>query len=550
MYIEYIKSGDKTQVLLRESFREEGKVKKRTIANLTGRSEEEILAFQFACQNVKKIPEIMANRESANISIAQGKSVGAAFALAEVAKRLGITDALGKENDSKLALWQIFARLIAQGSRLSAVRLHDVHALAEAVNLEQGFSEDHLYQNLAWLADNQDKIEDRLFKFRYGSDRAAANLLLYDVTSSYLEGEYNEFGSYGYNRDGKKGKLQIVVGLVCDRDGWPITIQVFEGNTSDTTTFGDQVRKAVERFGCKRITFVGDRGMIKASQKTDLAEADFNYITALTKKQIETLEKDGAIQLGMFDNNLCEVSKDGIRYILRCNPVRKEEIAASRRSKMNSIEILLKKKASYLTDHPLAKVETATKDINEKIEKLNCKWLTIQTDGRVLKLVQDEEKLTELSRLDGCYVITSDLPADVETAENIHQCYKDLAYVESAFRESKTNHLELRPINVRKKLSTKGHVFVVMLSYLMRMELKRAWRPIDGTVEEGIKALSTLSCVVETKEKFFSINKIPEPTGLCKKLLDALAVKLPKTYVQKNLTVATRKKTKKDTNPV
>mgnify|MGYP001557834636 FL=1 len=373
---------------------------------------------------------------------------------------------------------------------------------------------------------------------------------MYDVTSSYLEGEYNEFGAYGYNRDGKKGKLQIVVGLVCDRDGWPITIQVFEGNTSDTTTFGDQVRKAVERFGCKRITFVGDRGMIKASQKADLAEADFNYITALTKKQIETLEKDGAIQLGMFDNNLCEVTKDGIRYILRCNPVRKEEITASRLSKMNSIEILLKKKVTYLTEHPLAKVETATKDINAKIEKLNCKWLTIQADGRILKLVQDEEILTELSRLDGCYVITSDLPAEVETAENIHQCYKDLAYVESAFRESKTTHLELRPINVRKKLSTKGHVFVVMLAYLMRMELKRAWRPIDGTVEEGIKALSTLSCVVETKEKYFSVNKIPEPTGLCKKLLDALEIKLPKTYFQKNLTVATRKKTKNDTNPV
>ena len=552
MYIERIKSGDKFQVLLRESYREEGKVKKRTIANLTDRSEEEILAFQFAIQNVKNIPEIMANRESTetNTSLAQGKSVGAAFVLAEVAKRLGITDALGKGNDAELALWQIFARLIAQGSRLSAVRLHNTHALAEAVNLKQGFSEDQLYQNLAWLAENQDKIEDRLFKFRYGNDSAATNFLLYDVTSSYLEGEYNEFGAYGYNRDGKKGKLQIVVGLVCDRDGWPITIQVFEGNTSDTTTFGDQVRKAVQRFGCKRVTFVGDRGMIKASQKKDLAEADFNYITALTRKQIETLEKDGLIELSMFDNDLCEVTKDETRYILRCNPVRKDEISASRQSKKGSIEALIQKKANYLIDHPLAKVETALKEINKKIEKLKCKWLTVLADERKLKLVQDEEMLAEISRLDGCYVITSDLPAEVETAENIHQCYKDLAYVESAFRESKTTHLELRPINVRKKASTKGHAFVVMLAYLMRMELKKAWRPIDGTVEEGIKALSTLSCVVETKEKYFIVNKIPEPTGICKKLLEALKINLPKIFLPSKLHVATRKKTKKDTNPI
>lgn len=552
MYIERIKSGDKFQVLLRESFREEGKVKKNTIANFTGRSEEEILAFQFAIQNVKNIPEIMANRECTedNTSLAQGKSVGAAFVLAEVAKRLGITDALGKGNDAELALWQIFARLIAQGSRLSAVRLHDTHALAEAINLKQGFSEDHLYQNLAWLAENQDKIEDRLFKFRYGNDRTAVNLLLYDVTSSYLEGEYNEFGAYGYNRDGKKGKLQIVVGLVCDKDGWPITIQVFEGNTSDTTTFGDQVRKAVKRFGCNRVTFVGDRGMIKATQKKDLAEADFNYITALTKAQIETLEKEGSIQLSMFDNDICEVTKNETRYILRCNPVRKSEIATSRQSKIESIETLLQKKATYLIDHPLAKVNTATKEINKKIEKLKCKWLTVQADDRTIKLVQDEDMLIEISRLDGCYVITSDLPAEVETAENIHRYYKDLKYVESAFRESKTTHLELRPINVRKKTSTKGHVFVVMLAYLMRMELKRAWRPIDGTVEEGLKALSTLSAVVETKEKHFTINKIPEPTGICKKLLDALAIKLPKIFLPSKLNVATRKKTKKDTNPL
>ena len=522
-------------------------------------------------------------------SLSHGKSVGAAFAAASVARRVGITAALGRGRQAQLALWQIIARLIDQGSRLSAVRLHQTHALAEAVDLKKGFCEDDLYQNLAWLADNQDKSENRLFKFRgkKQSPKQTVNLFLYDVTSSYLEGKHNELAAYGYNRDGKKGKLQIVIGLLCDQTGEPVSVQVFTGNTSDVTTFGDQIKKAAQRFGCRRVTFVGDRGMIKSTQKADLAEADFNYITALTRKQIETLEKNGVIQLGLFDEELCEIEKDSERYILRRNPCRADDIAAVRASKESSVRKLVQTKNAYLQAHPRAKVETALREINRKIEKLNCTWLTVNTSAEVVatgattkatteavgsdeeaesesesektktkiaatvtanrqvSLARDEATLGELSRLDGCYVITTDLPKAAVCAVDVHACYKDLSKVERAFRESKTGHLELRPIHVRKEKSTRGHVFVVMLAYLLRRELARAWDAIDVTMEEGLACLGTLSSVVVGEIEGMSIERIPEARGLSGKLLAGLNYELPQTLVRRDLNVSTRVKTRK-----
>ena len=201
---------------------------------------------------------------------------------------LGIVAALGTSQDAKQAAWQVLARVIDQGSRLSAVRLAATHAACDVLGLES-FNEDDLYVNLDWLHEHQTEIEDRLFRLRHPDGKA--KLFLYDVTSSYLEGVKNELGAFGYNRDGKRGKLQIVVGLLCDEDGWPLSIEVFPGNTTDTKTFGSQVRKAARRFGGGNVTFVGDRGMIKGPQINLLGEQeeDFHYITAITKPQIEAL---------------------------------------------------------------------------------------------------------------------------------------------------------------------------------------------------------------------------------------------------------------------
>ena len=540
MYIDIAKSGKYRRVLLRESYREDGKVKKRTVANISSCEDKDIAILQLALRNADKLPEIIGNNTEKDMS--HGKSVGAVFVAAEIARRTGITKSLGSGRQADLALWQIIARLIDQGSRLSAVRLHQTHALAEAIGLEKGFCEDDLYKNLAWLADNQATIEDRLFKARHAGQEVS--LFLYDVTSSYLEGKHNELGNYGYNRDGKKGKMQIVIGLLCDQKGDPVSVQVFSGNTSDVTTFGDQIKKVADRFGCKRITFVGDRGMIKSTQKEELAKSGFSYITALTRKQIEKLEKQGIIELSLFDENLCEVEKDGLRYILRSNPCRADDIASMRSSKEAKIKKLIQKKNEYLAEHPKAKIETALREIKSKIEKLDCKWLNVKTEADAIGLLVDVDMLAEMARFDGCYVITTNLSAEMVTAQQAHAYYKDLSKVERAFRESKTGHLELRPIHVRKEKSTRGHVFVVMLAYLLRRELERAWDEINVTIEEGLDCLTTLSSVGIGLAADIKIEQIPKPQGLCHKLLDALKFTLPTKIIQSKLNVSTKIKTK------
>ncbi len=249
-------------ILLRESYREGGKVKKRTIANLSHCSREEIEAIKLALKCKGNLAQLIDMGK--DIKLEQGLCVGAVWALYRCAERLGIVKALGSTVEGRLALWQVLARVIMQGSRLGSVRLAKQHAVLEVLGFRRGFDENDLYDNLKWVAKNQEKIESRLLKAR--GKKGEIKLFLYDVTSSYLEGDKNYFGEYGYNRDGKKGKKQIVIGLLCDDEGVPVSVEVFKGNTNDMETFGAQVKKTAERFGCSEVTFVGDRGMIKRKQ--------------------------------------------------------------------------------------------------------------------------------------------------------------------------------------------------------------------------------------------------------------------------------------------
>ena len=392
----------------------------------------------------------------------QGASIGAVFALHSIATRLGFVKFLGKDRSAKLALWQVYARIIAQGSRLSAVRLAAQHAACEVLDLEI-FDEDDLYENLDWLAENQEEIEDKFF-FRK-THQEANQLFLYDITSSYMEGDINEYADYGYNRDGKKGKKQIVIGLITDVSGDPVSIQVFRGNTSDSKTVADQVNKCCERFKVVCATFVGDRGMIKGPQIKAFPEG-FHYITSLTKPQIVKLLNDGKIQMSCFCNDVVEIIDGNVRYILRRNPVRQQEIQDNRESKSESIQKKVLEENEYLKTHPKASVAAAIKRVVAKIKKLKInKWVKCEAHEREIAISRDTQVLAKESELDGCYVIKTDLPTKIlgSTPHNIHDRYKDLSKVEWAFRTMKTTHLELRPHYVRKSSRTEGHVFVVML---------------------------------------------------------------------------------------
>jgi transposase len=529
-------------IWLRESYRQNGKVKTRNLLNLKEWSVDAINSLQNAIKSCHKIYPSSNNSsdplssntelvEPHKILLEQGLSVGALFTVFQIAKRLHIIKALGNTYNGKLALWQICARVLEQGSRLSAARLVNFHAATSILQFQQSFSENDLYDNLHWLDQNQKSIEDKLFALRYDKQTAAPNLFLYDVTSSYLEGEKNELAQFGYNRDKKKGKLQIVIGLLCDNNGIPVSIEVFEGNTQDPKTVLSQVKKVRERFGCKKVTFVGDRGMLKSTSLEHLKTAEFAYITAITRPQIETLIQSGTIVYGLFDENLCEVDCDGVRYIYRRNPVRAEEIQATRISKLNKVKGLLEQKNTYLREHSQAQVMTALGEVWKKIEQLKLeKWVIIsipQAEPRSLKMSIKEKALEELKRIDGCYVLKTDVPKEMSSKEEIHARYKDLAQVESAFRTCKTVSLELRPLYVRLSASTRGHVFVVMLAYMIIQELNRLWKEIDITVEEG---LTHLSAIVETSMLLpggDKLRRIPEPSAQNKALLEAAEIKLP-----------------------
>ena len=389
MYVDVSKSqGKYTRYLLRESYRDKGKVKHRTIANISQCSEEEIEAIRLALKHKKDLAALASLDK--DISLRQGLSVGAVWLVYNMARQLGITDALGSSRQGKLALWQVIARVINQGSRLSSVRLAGSHAGCDILGLTS-FDEDDLYKNLDWLCEKQSVIENRLFKTMHPDEQPG--LFLYDVTSSYLEGTQNELAAFGYNRDGKKGKRQIVIGLLCNEDGKPLSIEVFTGNTQDPKTLASQIDKVAKRFGGSEVTFVGDRGMIKTHQVEDLLEHGFHYITAITKPQIESLLAKGVIQMGLFDQELAEtVSDDGVRYVLRRNPVRAQEMRKSRQTRLASLTKEVEKQNEYLAEHPGAHVEVALRKIDERCKKLRLsKWATFSASGRNIILIIDKE---------------------------------------------------------------------------------------------------------------------------------------------------------------
>lgn len=519
--------------LLRRCYREQGKIKHETIANLSHCSAEEIQAMKLAFKHKGNLEQLAERKEPV---LTKGKAIGAVWVLLAIAKRLGMQKALGNSRHGRLALWQIFSRIIEQGSRLSSARLAARHA-HEILELP-AFTENDLYENLDWLAENQTKIEDSLFK----TLGKKAQLFLYDVTSSYFEGHCNELAEFGYNRDGKKGKLQIVIGLLCNEDGTPISVEVFEGNTKDNKTLAEQIKKAALRFNAENVTFVGDRGMIKSMQIEELLEHGFHYITAITKPQVQSLLNNGVIQLSMLDDELAEVTDGKARYVLRRNPVRAEEIEKSREDKLASLRCLISAKNEYLAAHPRAKIQTAISAASHYAAKLKInKWIKIINADRALDISIDKEALARKSLFDGCYVLKTDLPQECANKETVHSAYKDLALVEQAFRSSKTIHLEMRPIYVRLASRTRGHVFVVMLAYRIIKELSQYWRQLDITVEEGISLLAGL-CQIKVEANGACYYQIPNPDSLTEDLLSLADISLPKILPKENNNVTTIKK--------
>lgn len=514
--------------LLRESFRENGKVKNRTIANLTSWPPHRIDALRR-----------MLRGEFDHASVSDptaGPVFGVLHALKHVASEIGIGAALGSKRAGKLALFLVLARVAHQGSRLSSVRWARDHAVAEVLGLE-AFDEEDLYGSLEDLAARQNTIEKALWENYLTRRGDPPMLFLYDVTSTYLEGEHNALGAFGYNRDGKRGKLQIVIGLLADPSGEPLAVRVFSGNTGDPATVPAQIEVLTKQFAVKDVIFVGDRGMVKSGGKKALSEAGFRYISALTDPQIRTLLSEKKIQLELFAEQICEVQSDGVRFVLRKNP---EEA----------------RKVRHRLDDKLAKLRRAIAERNERVAQsprcnpeagLNAlkQWMTrhkiagilrLHLDGRTLVETADPQAQQRALDLAGCYVIASDVSSDQLTAQQIHESYMALQKVERDFRTMKTGLLEVRPVFVRKESRTRGHVFCCMLALKLQREIERRLAAAFGTtdkhpdtitVPDALAALGRLSLNIYDIDGKTSVTRLPQPDAHQRRILEALKIPLP-----------------------
>jgi transposase len=527
-------------VLLRESYREDKKVKKRTIANLSHCSEEQIDAISWALKNKSSLPI-----PKEEFQIIQGRSIGGVYVLNEIANRLGISKALGASFHAKLALWLVIARILEQGSRLSATRLDNQYDIASVIGLKRGFDENNLYDCLHWLNQNQTQIENCLFNQK----KQSKQFYWYDVTSSYLEGIHNELAAFGYNRDQKKRKRIIVVGLLCQETGDPISIEAFRGNTQDTQTFESQLIKLKKRFGCESITIVCDRGIIREKQKKLLSEYGFHYITALPMRQITPLLDANIIVPEQFTNELQSKVHDDRRYIYRCNPERALETQKQRQERLDTAQRRIDQENLRLREKPKSSTYSAKRRSQKYLKKLYLyEWVTISIKNRQLFLEVDEEALKIKSKFDGCYVWTTDWSEEQVSTREIYEQYKNLKYIEDDFRTFKTSFLEIRPIFVRSEESTRGHLLIIMLAHMIVRELKKAWESFNKTVEEGLVELSLLCRQKIQYSGGKTIDCIPTPNEGISALLKAVNIKMPQIFEEKKVAVVTRHKVRKSAN--
>jgi transposase len=534
-----------TSILLRESYRVGAQVKSKTLAVLTHLPAYLIDLIRQAIDHPTTSLTDLARSSAGALHLRTAESLGAVFTVHQVAQHLGIPKALGVTWEAQLGYWQVVARVLRPGTSLLAmVRLATTCAAAALLDWHRSFTEDDLYTNGTWLEGRHEIIERRLWPVR--PPGACDQLFLYDVTSSYLEGEYNALADWGYNRDHKGGKKQVVVGLLTDGQGEPVSTQVYRGNTSDLKTFGQQIHKIQKQFGGAGVTLVGDRGMIRGEQKAAAQAAGFHFITALTKPQIEKLLAQKVLQMELFEEQVQEViGEDGRRFILRRNPLRQAELARTREQKQQSLEAAIQKANLYLDDHPRAQVQTQQRQLQAKLRQLRVQdWLGLRVEKQRLVLTVDEMARQQEAHLDGCYVVETDLKRAQADAQTVHDRYKDLALVERDFRTLKSGHLDFRPWFVCTQENTQAHALTSMLALKVRRHLERAWWPLEVTVEEGLRELETL-CVVELvhpQSGEVIARQVPEPSARQQQLLQALNLSLPATVPQGRVIVGTRKK--------
>jgi len=516
-------------ILLRESFRQDGKVHSRTLANLSHWTPAHIQAFRRALRGDFD--------HLASPDPTLGLVFGLLFVLKQIADALGLTAALGKSRLAKLALFLVLARLAHQGSRLSAVRWAKDHAVAEVLGLAS-FDEDDLYAALDDLCVRQAPIEKALYRRFLDRRGAPPALFLYDVTSSYLEGELNALGEYGYPHGDKPGKLQIVIGLLADDQGEPLAVRVFAGNTGDPATVAAQIRIVKDQFGVQELVFVGDRGMVKSKGKQALKEEGLRYISALTDPQIRKLLSTGTLQMSLFAEQVCEVEADGVRYVLRKNEAEEARVHHRWEDKLAKLGGKVAERNQRVKKSKRCQPEAGRRQLQAWVSRHKLTGqVELRLEDRTLTLERNQAAIDRAMQLAGCYAVVTDVPKEQMNEQGVHDSYMSLQKVERDFRLLKTGLLEVRPVFVRKESRTRGHVFCCMLALKLGREIERRLQAAFGTtdadphaltVNDALAALSRL-CLLEYQiDDKTKLTRLPNPDARQEEILAALGVSLPK----------------------
>ena len=477
------KVGDKVyrSHLLRHSFREEGRVLNRTVANLSMLPDAAVEALRLALRGEVLAPV------AEQIELAEVRPHGHVAAVVGTMRELGFDRifATRKSREKDLAMALVAGRVLHAGSKLSLSGLlaegTRSSTLGQVLGVE-GADENELYGAMDWLVERQGKIEDALARKHLTN----GCLVLYDVSSSYMEGKHCPLARFGYSRDHRRDRMQITYGLLCNAEGCPVAVEVFEGNTNDHQTVANQVQKLKGRFGLKHVVLVGDRGMVSETTiREELEPLGLDWVTALKEASVRKLAEARVITPSLFDTErMAEIQHPnfpGERLIACFNPYTKERSVKRREDLLQTTERHLQKvqEATQRKTKPLQGAGDIGMAAGKALARTGMgKYFRILIQAGGLSWCRRPGVIAQEAALDGIYVIRTKVPAEQMNAEQTKAAYQSLSKVERAFRSLKDMDLQIRPIHHRLENRVRAHVFLCMLAYHVEWHLRRAWEPL------------------------------------------------------------------------
>jgi hypothetical protein len=491
--------------ILRTSFREDGKMKHTQHGRITGCSLEQLKLLQLAFRE-----RVVPVDDPQAFKIRNSREYGASAAIVAIAKQLGLQRVLYSRPEPWVssALAMIVGRLVYAGSKLALCHHHPNTCLWELCGIEEPPDVDaHCYEPMDRLLERQRAIQRNL-AHRHLS---GGHLVLYDITSVYFEGEYQDSAlvTFGYNRDDKKGREQVVVGLICNGQGCPVGAEVYAGNTKDETTVVDKVKEIKTDYGIEKVILVGDRGMITRSNIAALKdEEDLQTIGALTHGEMMTLLKEKVIDMDLFDErSIHEVSDPADptrRYCLCRNPQTAQRERATRQRLLDLAAAALTKIGAYQRATTVEKLGARVGKVLAKYKM--GKFIHWSIDAGQNKVTSrehrliwslDADKVAQEQRFDGCYIINSDVDKEQMDTLEVVNAYKSLTFVERAFRNLKTVQLEIRPVYHKHDERIRSHVFLCMLAYYLQWHMEQRLAPLFAHDGEGQERRWTFRGVID-----------------------------------------------------